>query len=103
MDFMFDVKRPVMLEEILAPEGGGFYNELNMMEVSEVMRFLQSTGKVICANQRYYPKALTSSPIGQALLKAASKKEPTVGADLPALPLAPDVKPGGVSAQQGAS
>jgi len=103
LDFMFDVKRPVLLEEILAPEGGGFYNELNMMEVSEVMRFLQSTGKVISANQRYFPKALTNSPVGQALLKAASKKEPTVGADLPALPLAPDVKPGGVTAQQAAS
>ncbi len=84
--WLIDYRKPAGLNEILDPECGGFYNELNAMELQEVMRVLQATGKVIVDGGKYMPahkknlrSVVDTSSEGVKVLKPG---------DLPALPVA---------------
>lgn len=89
MDYLYRISFPVSSTELLSTDGGGFYNELNQAELTEVIRYLVGSNKVVLENGYIIPTKFYDR------IKRASKNSKVVtipiGSELNALPLDPDV------------
>jgi len=88
--FMFEYRKPVTLEYILAADGGGLYNDVNEMEAKEMMRHLMASERVYMPKPGFYFPSKLKGRENIVILgngKGNTTTSDIPGSELKALPL----------------